>query len=265
MGATISTIVPEQTIPNLSNLFSFKSRRTYKRSRTTFRRTTPNRTRKHKRTFSRHSSTSRNGRNSRNSSSSSSSSSRSSSISSSSSSNSRNTYHGKKYPRGNWINTAKYYYIKHRILHAKLKTRNGNYVHASIKFNKNDILENQDGKFVIIGQKNYYTTDSFNVYYKNRKINISPMNFVVLGDGYAKNNFDVVFEGKKVNINVMGFKNLGYGYAKNNFDVVYKGQKIDVKFASTFEVLDNGKAKDNTGYFYKGKRIYFFLLYFLLF
>ena len=133
----------------------------------------------------------------------------------------------KKYPDGTWINTAKDYYIKHNILYAKLKNKNGIYINASIHYNKDDILKNYDGKFVLLDKKEYYTTDNFNVYYKSKKIDISPLGFKILGDGYAK----------------------------NNFDIIYKGVKMNVLNIHTFKVLENGNAKDIKGYFYKGKRI----------
>ena len=189
----------------------------------------------------------------------------------------------KKYPRGTWINTAKDYYIKNNILYAKLKNKNGIYINASIDYNKDDILKNYDGKFVLLYIKEYYTTDNFNVYYKSKKIDISPIGFKILGDGYAKNNFDIIYKGEKIDISPIGFELLGDGYAKNNFDIIYKGEKIDISpigfellgdgYAKnnfdiiykgvkmnvlnihTFKLLENGNAKDIKGYFYKGKRI----------
>ena len=169
--------------------------------------------------------------------------------SSSSSSSSSN----EKYPEGTWITSAKDYYIKHNILYAQLKNKNGIYINAAIDYNKDDILKNYNGKFVLLGKKEYYTNDNFNVYYKSKKIDISPIGFKILGDGYAKNNFDIIYKGKKIDISPLGFTVLGDGYAKNNFDIIYKGKKIDISPLG-FKVLGNGNAKDNKGYIYKGKR-----------
>ena len=59
----------------------------------------------------------------------------------------------KKYiilPGGNWINTAKDYYVVNNILHAKLKTKSGNYVTAQTVFSPNQKFQNKDGRFSLL-------------------------------------------------------------------------------------------------------------------
>ena len=57
----------------------------------------------------------------------------------------------KNLPKGNWINTAWNYYVKNNILYAKLKTQSGFYIDAQTHFMNNDIFENKNGVFVLVG------------------------------------------------------------------------------------------------------------------
>jgi hypothetical protein len=158
------------------------------------------------------------------------------------------------WPGGSWKKTAKMYYIYNKTLYAYLKDKKGRYVKDSIKFEEGDEFENDDGHFVIVEKDSYYRKTAFDVYYKNKKIDISPVGFKVLGDGYAKNNFDVVYRGKKVDISSIGFTVLKDGYAKNNFDVIYRGKKVDISPIG-FTVLNDGYAKNNFDMVYKGEKI----------
>ena len=59
----------------------------------------------------------------------------------------------KKYmilPKGNWINTAKDYYVINNILYAKLRTKSGNYIHAQTVFFPNQKFQNKDGRFSLL-------------------------------------------------------------------------------------------------------------------
>ncbi len=160
-------------------------------------------------------------------------------------------------PEGTWTKTAKDYYVKHGILYAKLQNNEGEYIRTSIKYDKDDILENQNGKFVKTGIKDNYTKDTFNVYYNLRKVDdLSPHGFKSLGNGYARDSFNVVYNGKLVpDVMASNFKSLGDGYAKDSFAVFYKGRKLDVLNVSGFQVVGNGKAKDGMGYFINGRRV----------
>ena len=53
-------------------------------------------------------------------------------------------------PKGNWINTAKEYYVINNILYAKLKTKSGNYVNAQTLFAPNQRFQNRDGQFALL-------------------------------------------------------------------------------------------------------------------
>ena len=53
-------------------------------------------------------------------------------------------------PKGNWINTAKDYYVINNILYAKLRTKSGNYKHAQIVFFPNQRFQNKDGRFALL-------------------------------------------------------------------------------------------------------------------
>jgi hypothetical protein len=159
-----------------------------------------------------------------------------------------------EFPKGSWKKTAKRYYVYNNTLYALLKDKKGHYVKDSIKFKEGDELENDDGHFVIVEKDSYYRTTALDVYYKNKKIDMSPIGFKVLKDGYAKNNLDVVYQGKKVDISPIGFTVLKDGYAKNNLEVVYQGKKVDVSPIG-FTVLKNGYAKNTFEMVYKGKKV----------
>ena len=53
-------------------------------------------------------------------------------------------------PGGNWINTAKDFYIINNILYAKLQTKSGNYRHAQTVFSPNQRFQNKDGRFSLL-------------------------------------------------------------------------------------------------------------------
>ena len=53
-------------------------------------------------------------------------------------------------PGGNWINTAKDFYIINNILYAKLRTKSGNYIHAQTVFSPNQRFQNKDGRFSLL-------------------------------------------------------------------------------------------------------------------
>ena len=73
-----------------------------------------------------------------------------------------------------------------------------------------------------------YAKDSFNAYYKGRKIDASAGALKVLGGGYAKDSFAVFYLGNKVNgASVNSFKYLGKGYAEDNFSTYYRGAKVE--------------------------------------
>ena len=53
-------------------------------------------------------------------------------------------------PGGNWINTAKDFYIINNILYAKLRTKSGNYIHDQTVFFPNQKFQNKDGRFSLL-------------------------------------------------------------------------------------------------------------------
>jgi hypothetical protein len=62
----------------------------------------------------------------------------------------RRSHHCGIFPQGNWINTAKDYYVINNILYAKLKTKSGNYIHAQTVFSPNQRFQNKDGHFSLL-------------------------------------------------------------------------------------------------------------------
>lgn len=52
------------------------------------------------------------------------------------------------------------------------------------------------------------------------------MNFEDLGYGYGKDSFNVFYKGKKIDANAMNFYVQDNGYAKDTFNIYYKGKKI---------------------------------------
>ena len=53
-------------------------------------------------------------------------------------------------PKGNWIESARNYYIKDNILFAELKNRNGIYILNSCYFDNNDTFQNINGRFQLV-------------------------------------------------------------------------------------------------------------------
>ena len=62
----------------------------------------------------------------------------------------RRSSHYTALPQGNWINTAKDYYVRNNILYAKLKTKSGNYVAAQTIFSPNQRFQNRNGRFTVL-------------------------------------------------------------------------------------------------------------------
>jgi len=156
-----------------------------------------------------------------------------------------------KFPMGNWINTAKNYYIEGNILHADLKNREGIYVKATTYYHPNDILENNNGIFKIIGVDNMNRMSRHGMFPRGRSHHrMSYRNGI-----YSHDQFSVYYNGKKIDCSPMGFQDLGYGYAKDSFSVYYKGSKMNNVFVNTFQIINNGYAKDSFSVYYRGEKV----------
>lgn len=151
-------------------------------------------------------------------------------------------------PKGNWLETARNIKIlKRNLLQAELKNKKGNYELATTYFRKGDVFENVDGSFILVSNDYDYTLSkkTFNSKYYSR---------YNLGK-YTKDNFNVYFNNKKTEISSLSFENLGHGYAKDAFNVYYKGRKIEGAFHLKFQVLGRDYAKDPFNVYKRGRKV----------
>ena len=164
------------------------------------------------------------------------------------SSRSRRRSFSRRIPKGNWLETARNVKIvKRNLLQAELKDRKGKYVLATTYFRRGDIFENVDGSFVLVSNdyNSSLSRKTFNSKYYSRYHH----------GKYNKDNFNVYFNNKKTDISVLSFEDLGHGYAKDAFNVYYKGNKIDGAFHLRFQVLGKDYAKDPFNVYKGGKKI----------
>ena len=154
----------------------------------------------------------------------------------------------KSLPKGDWIETAKNVKLINRNkLQAELKNRNGTYVLSSTYYRRGDIFENIDGNFVLVS--NDYNSQ------KSRKTFNSRYYSRYHHGKYTKDTFNVYFNNKKTNISSMTFEDLGHGYARDAFAIYYKGDKINDAFHLKFQVLGREYAKDPFNVYKRGKKI----------
>ena len=151
-------------------------------------------------------------------------------------------------PKGNWTETARNIKIlKRNLLQAELKNRKGKYILATTYFRRGDIFENVDGSFILVSNDYDYNSykKTFNSKYYSR-YNIGK---------YTKDNFNVYFNNRKTEISSLSFEDLGHGYAKDAFNIYYNGNKIDGAFHLKFQVLGKDYAKDPFNVYKRGKKV----------